>query len=187
MIANVLTLIKTLLQILLLRKGPDALPRALVIVVTVIGLWLLSGVAVLALVDGYTSRKFLIDILLTAFALIVYALLINAANRAERLQQALSAILGCGALLGLVLVLAESLLPKIFGAEQVQAMVTLIWLWSLPVEAHIIARAIDRQWYVGLLATLMVLALQLFLLPSLGSMIDPQAQQQAEVLISEQA
>ena len=28
MIANVLTLIKTLLQILLLRKGPDALPRA---------------------------------------------------------------------------------------------------------------------------------------------------------------
>jgi hypothetical protein len=187
MISNVLPLIKSLLQILLLRKGPEALPRAPVIVVIVVGLWLLSGVAILVTVEGYSSRKFLIDILLTAFGLVIYALLINAANRAARLQQALSAILGCGALLGLVLVSAESLLPRLLAAEQVQSVVTLIWLWSLPVEAHIIARTIDRQWYIGFFSALVVLFLQLFLLPSLASAIDPQGQQQAEVVTTEQA
>ncbi len=187
MISNVLPLLKTLLQILLLRKGPEALPRARVIIIVVVGLWLLTGVAVLVMVDGYTSRKFLIDIFLAVFGLAIYALVINAASRADRLQQALSAILGCGALLGLILVLAESLLPRVLVAGQVQTIVSIIWLWSIPVEAHIIARTIDRQWYIGLVAALMVLLLQLFLLPTLSSVIDPQMRLETEVLTTEPA
>jgi hypothetical protein len=46
---------------------------------------------------------------------------------------------------------------------------TLILLWSVPVEGHIIARAIDRQWFVGLFMAVAVFILQLYLY----SYLDP--------------
>ena len=33
-------------------------------------------------------------------------------------------------------------------------------LWSIPVEGHIIARAIDRHWYIGILVAIGVFFLQ---------------------------
>jgi hypothetical protein len=36
----------------------------------------------------------------------------------------------------------------------------LILLWSVPVEGHIIARATERHWYIGILVALAVFILQ---------------------------
>jgi len=77
--------------------------------------------------------------------------------------QTISAILGCGALISLAFV-AEFVLFTPFLGQSISALVAqLILLWSVPVEGHIIARAIDRHWYVGILIAISVFALQFVL------------------------
>jgi hypothetical protein len=49
----------------------------------------------------------------------------------------------------------------------------LIWLWSIPVEGHIIARTIDRQWVIGFLIALAVLFAQLQLFAVLKPILGP--------------
>lgn len=185
MIGNVLTLIRTLIEIILLRKGPEALPRARIILVMMVGLWLLSSVVAIVNVESYTTSTFALSLVVTLVGMIIYALLINAAGRIARLEQTLSAIIGCGSILSFVAILSEAVLPHMLGNEQVSAIVTMIWLWSLPVEGHIIARAIDRLWYVGFVAALMVFFVQLFLLASLGPTIAPRSSQEINTATTE--
>lgn len=173
MIGSVLSLIRTLVAIILLRKGPEALPRAPVVFVISAGLWLLASISALVLVENYTGNTFILGTVIGTVGFIIYALLINAAGKGERLLQALSAIIGCGAILSFTILICEALLPYVLGKEHVQAIITLIWLWSVPIEGHIVARAIDRLWYVGFVAASTVFVVQLFLLASLGPSIDP--------------
>jgi len=173
MIGGVLSLIRTLVAIILLRKGPEALPQASVVFVISVGMWLLAGITALVLVENYTGNTLLLGTVIGAVGFIIYALLINAAGKGERLLQALTAIIGCGAIFSFAILICEALLPYVLGTEHVQAIITLIWLWSVPVEGHIVARAIDRLWYVGFVAASTVLVVQLFLLASLGPSIDP--------------
>ena len=93
MICNVLSLIRTIFDIILLRKGPEALPAAPVIFVIAVALWLLSSVGAWMAVDNYTGRTFLVGLLISAVGFIIYALLINAAGKADRIRQSLSAII----------------------------------------------------------------------------------------------
>lgn len=182
MITGVLSLIRTLTAIILLQKGPDALPRAPVILVCCVALWLLSSFFAMLGVDENTDISFMLGLLISLVGLIIYALLINAAGKGERILQSLSAIVGCGAIISFVVLLFEALLPMLFDEQQVRSLLTLILLWSVPVEGHIIARAIDRLWYVGLVAASTVFIVQLFLLASLGPAIGPQAPAKDEVV-----
>jgi hypothetical protein len=45
----------------------------------------------------------------------------------------------------------------------------LILLWSVPVEGHIIARAISRHWYIGVLIAIAVFVLQYILYNAVAS------------------
>ncbi len=173
MICNVLSLIRTIFDIILLRKGPEALPRASVIFAIAVVLWFMSSVGAWMAVDNYSGRTFLVGFLISVIGFIIYALLINAAGKAERIQQSLSAIIACGAVISFAVLTAEAVLPLFLGKEHVSAIITIMLLWSVPVEGHIIARAIDRVWYVGLVAASTVFIVQLFLLASLGPVIDP--------------
>jgi hypothetical protein len=51
--------------------------------------------------------------------------------------------------------------------------VQLIWLWSIPVEGHIIAHTIERPWVIGFLIALAVLFAQLQLFAVLTPMLGP--------------
>ncbi len=50
-----------------------------------------------------------------------------------------------------------------------------VWLWSIPVEGHIIARTIERRWLLGFMAAFAVLFVQLNLLAVLKPMFGPVA------------
>ena len=181
MICNVISLILTIIDIILLRKGPEALPRAPVIFVLVVVLWLLSSLGAWITLDSYSGNTFLLGLLIAAVGLIIYALLLNSAGKAERIRQSVSAIIGCGAVISFSVLLVQAVLPNFLSEDHVSAIVTVMWLWSVPVEGHIIARAIDRPWYVGLIAATTVFIVQLFLLASLGPVIDPRPTPTAEV------
>jgi hypothetical protein len=82
------------------------------------------------------------------------------AGYSNRVLQTLSAILGCGALIAFAFV-AEYVLFRPFLGQTITGIVAqLILLWSVPVEGHIIARAISRHWYIGIVIAIIVFILQ---------------------------
>ena len=184
MIYSVLSLIRTLLDIILLRQGPEVLPRSPVLLLVSIGLWLLSCVASLVLDDYYTANTFLLVVLAAGVGVVIYALLVNAAGQYPRMLQTLTAIIGCGAVLTFVALLCEAVLRYAVSEQQAQSALNLIILWSIAVEGHIVARTINRHWFVGFVAAFTVFIVQLFVLASLAPSIDPRPERGVEQTIS---
>jgi hypothetical protein len=66
-------------------------------------------------------------------------------------------------------------LPTFLAEDETSWALQLIWFWSIPVEGHIIARTIERQWFFGFLIALAVLFTQLNLFSVLKPMLGPAA------------
>lgn len=164
-----LVLIQTLFDIVRLRKGPDSIPYSPLLFVMIVGMWLLAGFAMTASTPEMSARDYVIGTLSGAAGLACYAAVIVLAGKRPRLLQAATALLGCGALLSLIFVAANAALTPILATGTVNLIVTLILLWSVPVEGHIISRTIDRHWYIGVTIAMTVFVFQLILY----SMIDP--------------
>jgi len=173
MIGSVLTLFKTLIEIALLRKGPDALPHSSVLFLITAAIWIAVGAVGAMIVDTYNGQTLLVDLILTALGFGLYSVVVKVFERSERLLRALTAILGCGAIFGVALFAGRYVMTTFLAVQEAPLFSELILLWSILVEGHIIARTIDRQWVIGFLIALAVLIgqLQMFaaLKPMLGS------------------
>jgi hypothetical protein len=135
--------IKTLFEIVTIRKGPDAIPYSWVLLNTGFG-----GVAVAVSVASW------------ALSLVCYAIAIVLAGYSHRLLQSLTAIIGCGAIIFFAQVAGLVTLSLFFGAALAQIIVYLLLFWSVHVKGHIISRTINREWYVGLIIAIAVFILQ---------------------------
>jgi len=173
MIRNVLTLFKTFVEIIFLRKGPDDIPHSSVLFVMVAVIWLLVGIVAVMVVESYQSSSLLIDLTLALVGLGIYAIVVNLFGEGTRLMRCFTSILGCSIVFSIVQFGGSLAFPLLLAEVEVHWALLLIWLWSIPVEGHIIARTIERQWFVGFLVALAVLFIQLNLLavlrPMLGS------------------
>lgn len=157
-----LPLIRTLFDITLLRKGPEAIPRAWFLFVPIIGLWSFAVLSAVALIDQYDESSVALDTFGATIGVLCYAAVIVVSGRGKRMAQTIAAIIGCGALIFLAFVAEYALLDPLLGDRVSSLLANLILLWSVPVEGHIIARAIDRHWYIGILIAMGVFVLQLF-------------------------
>lgn len=155
-----LPLIRTLFDIVLLRRGPDAIPVSWLLFLMTVGLWLFSALAGLALIGDYDENFFFLGLLTGLAGLACYSTVVIAARRPSRLLQTLSALIGCGALIFLAFLAEYILLSPFVGERVTWAIANLILLWSVPVEGHIIARAIDRHWYIGIIIAMAIFILQ---------------------------
>lgn len=175
MIGSVLTLFQTLVEIILLRKGPDQLPHSTVLLLFVGGIWFAVGSIGVVLVDTYSGQTLLVDLILTALGFGLYAIVVRIFDRSERLLRAVTAILGCGAILGVALFGGRYVLMTILAVEETSLFSELILLWSILVEGHIIARTIDRQLLIGFLIALAVLIVQLMVFAAFKPVLGPAA------------
>jgi hypothetical protein len=162
-------LIETLFDIIRLRKGPDAIPHSSVLFVMIVALWLLAGLIMTQLTVELDAKDFVIGTITGIAGLALYAAIIVFAGQQARLMQTVMAFLGCGALLSLIFVAGEVFLTPFLSANIVNFIVSLVLLWTVPVEGHIISRAIDRHWYVGVVIAMAVFIFQLILY----SILDP--------------
>ena len=158
-----LALFRTLFDIIRLRKGPDAIPYSWIVCFVTLTLWLLAGIAVTAAAEGMTDEDFLNGTLTGVVGLACYASVIVSHGHTPRLLQTVSAILGCGAVISFLFLASDTVLGYVAREPTVQLVGTLILLWSVPVEGHIIARAIDRPWFVGIIMAIAVFIIQLYL------------------------
>jgi hypothetical protein len=158
----VLALFETLFAIIRLKKGPDAIPYSWFLCLITMTMWLFAGLAMTAVTEELGEADFLLGTFTGVVGLACYASIIVLSGHTPRLLQTVTAILGCGAMLSLLFIAGDVLLSPILSASVANLVVTLILLWSIPVEGHIIARAIDRHWYVGIVAAMAVFVFQLF-------------------------
>jgi hypothetical protein len=155
-----LPLVRTLFDITLLRKGPDSIPASMILLVLVIGLWLFSSLAVLSLIEQYDERDFIIGLYTALAGVIAYTAILVVAGHTSRAVQTITAILGCGALISLAFVAEFVMFTPFLGPKITGIVAQLILLWSVPVEGHIIARALGRHWYIGIVIAIGVFVLQ---------------------------
>lgn len=158
-----LALIETLFDIIRLRKGPDAIPYSMVLFVLIVTMWLLAGAVMTLLTAELDQRDFVIGTLTGIAGLFCYAAIVVLSGRRARLLQAIMALLGCGALLSLLFVAGNLFLAPFLSDSLGNLVTTLILLWTVPVEGHIISRTIERHWYMGVAIAVAVFILQLIL------------------------
>jgi hypothetical protein len=168
-----LALLETLTDIIRLRKGPDAIPYSWLLCLLVLMLWVVAGFAITLTTPEMDDRDFLVATLTSVVGLACYASVIVLSDKTPRLLQTVTAIVGCGAILSLLSVVVDVVLSPFASDGATNVTVTLVLLWSVPVEGHIIARAIDRHWYVGILIAMAVFIFQLYLFALLNP--DPAA------------
>lgn len=164
-----LALFETLFDIIRLRKGPDAIPHSTMLLSIIIGLWIFAGFVMTLMTPQLDQTDFVIGTVTGIAGLFCYAAIIMLSGHGTRLLQALMAFLGCGAILSLLFVAGNVFLSPFLSANITNLVVTLILLWSVPVEGHIISRTIDRHWYLGVVIAMAVFVFQLILY----SLIDP--------------
>jgi len=159
-VVPLLPFLQTLFDIALLRKGPEHIPRSVVMLLMAIVLWFFAALAALALIDRYNESDFLLEIFSALIAVACYSAIVMGARQPSRLIQTITAILGCGALLTVLFVAAYALLQPFIGAGLMTLVAWLILLWSVSIKGHIIASAINRHWYLGLAIAVAVFVLQ---------------------------
>ncbi len=166
-----LALIRTLFDIIRLRTGPETIPHSAVLFVIIAAMWLFAGVAMTVAAAELDEKDFAIGILTGIAGFACYAAIVLLSGKAARLLQTLMALLGCGALLSLMFVIGDLVLTPLLSENASNMIVTLILLWTVPVEGHIISRAIERHWYIGVVIAMAVFIFQLMLY----SILDPNA------------
>ena len=157
---DVLPLIRTLFDIVILRKGPEEIPRSVLLLLAVIGLWVFASLAALALITQIDEPDFFLQIFSGIVGVLCYAAVVVVSGRGARLLQTITAILGCGALITFVYVADYVLVLQLVGLELATVSASMIGFWSVFVEGHVIARAIDRVWYIGVLIAIAVYVFQ---------------------------
>ncbi len=89
-----LPLLQTLFDIALLRKGPEHIPRSVVMLVMAIVFWLLVRLAMLVFDEGFDEYSFIIELFSAFLAAVCYSAVIIISGQRPRLLQSLSAIIG---------------------------------------------------------------------------------------------
>ncbi len=144
-----IALLRTYLDVIALRKGPDAIPPSWLLLFVSFGLLAIAWVLQFALLNGPVSGV-LPALLAYLLALGFYASVASALGFRRRVLQMLSTIVACGSLLAIVSATTSILLRPILGAQIAVSLGTLIWFWSVPVKGHIVARTVQKHWFFGI-------------------------------------
>ncbi len=158
--SGVLLLLKTFIDIIALRRGPESIPSSWVVLAVALLLMLLSSYAAVTLIEVPGERNHLVTWSAYAAGLAFYGAVVYLAGHAGRLLPTLTAIIACGALITLLFVAEFVLFTPLLGRDVAGLLATLIVFWSVPVEGHIMARAIGQHWFVGIVIAIVAFTLQ---------------------------
>ena len=143
-----------------MRKGPEGIPASWLIFSLALVLMQFASVIGASLIDYGENYSHLLAFISNLLAISIYAAVLFVAGFPRRFLQTLSAIVACGAILGLLFVASYVMLTPFLGHNFAVILATLFIFWSVPVEGHIIARAIERDWFVGIAIAMAVFVAQ---------------------------
>jgi hypothetical protein len=150
--------LRIFLDIVLWRRGPQDLPASRVLVGLTLAAYVLVGVVQLALLDEPAVEWLMFLVVDPAMLTATVWLLLRLYGRTERFQQTASAVLGTGALLGVVLYLPLQILVTGLGFEPAspvaQVSGLLLVVVFVLVTGRILKLATDASLFTGMAAAL---------------------------------
>lgn len=155
-----LPLIRVLFDITLLRNGPEDIPRSWLMLYMCVGLWVLGLVVTTVLIQNFNTAEAWVGLASWVLGLICYVFILIFMGYSNRSLQTVAAIAGAGAIISFAMLAELVLLTPILGSNLANFGAVLILFWSVPVKGHIIARAIERHWYIGIVFATSIFALQ---------------------------
>ena len=153
-------LIQTLVDITFLRKGPEDIPHSALLLYLCVGLWLAGLVAMTVLVPSATASAAWISLASWVLGMMIYVSILNVMGRLGRATQTLAALAGCGAMITFAMLAILLLMTPLVGSNPANLGAILVLFWSVPVKGHIIARAIEQHWYVGIAIAMSIFIIQ---------------------------
>lgn len=168
-----LPLIRILFDICLLKRGPEDIPHSQLILTMCIGLWITSLLATTILLQHFSAIDGWIGLATGVLGLFCYMVTLSVAGQSSRGMQTLAALAGIGALITFAMLAELVLLTPFLGPNIANIAAILVMFWSIPVEGHIIARAIERHWYVGIVIAMSIFILQFVFTSAISSILVP--------------
>ena len=144
----------------MLRKGPEQVPDSWLVFLIALILMQLASFVLATLSNLDDDYNHLLTFITHMLGMGIYAAILLATGFMRRIVPVLSAIIACGAILTLLFVAAYVLLNPFLGNDIAVVIATLIIIWSVPVEGHIIARGIEQHWYIGIVIAMIVFTAQ---------------------------
>ena len=149
-------MIRTLLDMLRLRSGPQDLPAGAALAIALVVAWLAQGLLADRILNEADSTPRSLLALAVQFAAAI--VLLKLRNFAARIPQTVSALAGTGFIFGL---LALLLLAQ-FDPGRPQPGLALAYLalfvWSLTVDGHIYRHALSIKMSLGVLVAVLIFA-----------------------------
>ncbi len=154
-------LLLTFIEIALLRKGPEDIPRSTLFLVVAAAFWLFVTLLNWMFIDDFTGFDIGVSIASVLLSLIAYGLFIAARGKQPRLVQSFTAILGATTCVSLVLLLLIIAFPLDTAPSAVTLALILLWFWTVQVEGHIISRTTDINLMSGVAIAAFVFVVQI--------------------------
>jgi hypothetical protein len=144
----------------LLRKGPEHVPGSWLVLLPAVAMMILSIFCANVLMPAESKQNYSVIYASGAAGLLVYSGVLLVTGYGRRLLPVLSAIIGCDSILTLLFVAEYVLLQPFLGVRIASIVAILIMFWSVAVQGHIIARAIQQHWYAGIAIAMVVFIMQ---------------------------
>jgi hypothetical protein len=159
MLANLRALFGVVIDIVLLRRGPEHLPAAPALLAVVIALDLVVSAVLTGLMPNSPPTWPLQLVVGTAFLLLWFHVAFLVAQKRERFVQTMTAIFAASVLFMPVLVpLASALQPYFADAQSVKQPpgsivlpAGLFAIWLLTVQVRIVRSAFEWRWFVSII------------------------------------
>jgi hypothetical protein len=163
-------ILKTFLDVIMLRKGPEDIPRSTLLLVIAVVMIIFSQLLLHVLVETTYNSDLLLEFATELVKVASYVAVLFASGFIGRIAQTMTAIIGCTAMMVLLFVAIFVVFRPFIGADPAGAIAWLVTPWLILVEGHIIARAIQQHWFTGIAIAVAIFIVQLgfYLTFSLG-------------------
>lgn len=144
----------------MLRQGPERIPDSWLVFLLAIALMQVADFVTITLIDLGEDYSHLLAFVASILGIGMYAAVLLVTGFIRRFVPILSSVIACSSILRLLFVATYVLLNPFLGGDVAVIIGTLIIIWSVPVEGHIIARGIGQHWYVGIVIAMAVFTAQ---------------------------
>ena len=152
---------KAFIDVFLLRRGPDDLPKSSLLLAMAIGLAIVVNFLFYAVVESEFETDLFLEFATELVKIASYIIILLVFGLFSRIMQTMTAIIGCNAILGLVLTVILMLSQPFQNMELDAAFAWLITFWLILVEGHIISRAVQLHRVTGIAIAVVIFILQL--------------------------
>ncbi len=152
---------KAFIDIFLLRRGPEDIPKSSLLLAMAIGASIVANFLFYAIVESEYGTDLFLMFASELVKILSYVGVLLLFAQVGRIMQTITAIVACNAILAFILI-AMLIVSQPFMYKELDA--SLAWLatfWLILVEGHIISRAIQLHWISGTAIAIVISVLQL--------------------------